>query len=329
MKRYLLLLLLFCSEHLFAQTSIYPIPNATQFDSFINNRSIEWAMYVNDTIRFNNPNLSVLLIDLMKAGKIKTATFNEDDRKEANDIHYTSVTENEKALRPIPIIDSTGMTIGNKNLNNIDSSTYNLSAIEQILYIKDGKLISYIPWASPEISVYTTSNVYIGNIPYFTTCFNFTYDFIPSPKDDIKPLGQTKKRINSDSIKKDDKLKELYGKNLLETLWPYYLKKKISLYSIKSGKQIPPDNFMDFIIADDSIQVPSIEDEPWSVGVRKPTIELNDIFFKDVEITENWFYDATQNIIFCKIPELSIYQRKWVNGNSTDVTIPYLKLRFN
>jgi hypothetical protein len=66
MKSFQACVFLICSYCCQAQDFIKRVP--TQFDHFITAPSIEWAAYVNDSIRFTQPNLSAILVKRMENG---------------------------------------------------------------------------------------------------------------------------------------------------------------------------------------------------------------------------------------------------------------------
>ena len=61
---------------------------ATQFDKFINKPEIEWAAYINDTIRFKKINLNNLLFSRLVKNEIKISLPVGSGSDEANQIRY-------------------------------------------------------------------------------------------------------------------------------------------------------------------------------------------------------------------------------------------------
>ena len=59
------------------------------FDTFTSRLSIAWAANADDTLRFNNPNLSEILINRMEKKEIKTAYPIYNDK-----IEYTTKKDN-------------------------------------------------------------------------------------------------------------------------------------------------------------------------------------------------------------------------------------------
>ena len=79
-------LLLLVSNASFAQLPTQQ--KATQFDKFINKPEIEWAAYINDTIRFQKINLNNLLFSRLVKNEIKISLPVGSGSHEANQIRY-------------------------------------------------------------------------------------------------------------------------------------------------------------------------------------------------------------------------------------------------
>jgi len=330
----LTLLLIICSYYCKAQ-DYYHETIPTQFDKFVRKASIEWAAYANDSMRFTQPNLSAILVNRMEKGQIKTSASVGSGTPQANNIRYTTKEENKGRFYPLcalPMYDSMGNAIGEQNKfdeppSRIDSLSRTLIYITQILFVEGGYLKSYIPWVSPAFSICTSGHYFIMFGDYFSTCLNFRYNLISPPQ--LLYLGETKRNLKLDSIQKSDKLKELYGKNLLETIWPYVLKGKFDIYSVETGKKINPKKIDDLILSNDSINR-YVYDSFGNVKSEK-YCDANPILFSitAVEVFQNWYYDNKNNLVFCKIPSMFLNVRRWKNGVQEKEATPVLKIVFN
>ena len=190
-----------CSNGSFAQYRSQPIP--TQFDKFINQPNIEWAAYASDTTRFRKVNLNLLLLHKLDKKEIKASLpiivgLNDQDIEYLNKKELDNIV-----LYPSCILhryDSTGKALDFKiEPYKIDSGTSTLTQLTQILYIEKGELKSYIPIVTPITKNVTTSGgVDLGMTGYFTTSFNYSYNYQPGKQNKILSLGQTAKKIRLD-----------------------------------------------------------------------------------------------------------------------------------
>lgn len=333
MNKITLFLPLFFSTCSFAQYYQATVP--TKFDAFINSPSVEWASYRFDTLRCSNINLAEILRHRFEKNEIKASLPISHSTPEANHLKYsTRKAINNRILQPFVSmqIDSSGNTSQNaieaKIKDLIDNHTYNIIEPTQILYIEKGKLQSYIPWVAPKISVITSSGVYLGFADYFNTSFNYKYNFKPSPKDIILFLCQTNRMIKTDSVNKADRLKELYGRNLVETLWPYIISGKLDIYSIQPFKKRSPAELNNYMFTNDKIPTPVYDSANSTVLSGDYITPLSPLIFIQVEVAQNWYYDQTANIVYNNIPYIILYCKRLEPGYPEKLTKPVLKIVF-
>lgn len=111
----------------------YPTP----FDKFIQLSKISWASYVNDTIWFDQLNLTDILLYRFQKGEIKISyPISRDSLMEGNKITYLSKSALEQRSYP--------PGHAGKATNRVDGNSAFIN-VEQILYVAHGKLYSYIP----------------------------------------------------------------------------------------------------------------------------------------------------------------------------------------
>jgi hypothetical protein len=270
----------------------------TIFDSFIKDSSIEWAAYVDDTITVDKYNFTNTLVKRFINKEIKFGHTYYDS------IIYFSTTRELEGFHSVisdPIYDTLGNLTGGvefdrKSDNKVDS---NIFKIHQIWYIKDRALHSYIPWISQPISIFTASNLYLGKSEHFSTCFNYKYTFKSSTHDRIVFLNTTINKYLLDSFPKHEMLKELYGRNLVETLWPYLDKAGVDVIDLRNGGKL---NWKEF-----SINPPremTSYDSVGNVGRRLYSEPSPPSVFKQIQITQNWYYNYSKNIVFNTISQI-------------------------
>lgn len=308
-------------------------PTPTQFDTFINRPSVEWASYANDTIRFKIPHFNKLLITRLANREIKAALPVYSGTSDVNNITFLKIDSIEgRILYPLPglpLFDSNEINLS-ANIKTeafkIDTSGPGLTDVTQILFIEKGLLKSYIPWVSPKVVIIATSNgVPLGKGDYFLTCFNFNYNYLPNKKNIITYLSQTNRKISLDTIEKENKLKELYGRNLIETLWPYIVKNKYTIYLAGSNKKINANEITTDLI--EALTVPVFDSSGNMTGkvVKEP---LNPGLFTIAELLQDWYYDHTKNIVFNNIKSLVLFAKKWDSQTGFIKPRPILKIVF-
>jgi hypothetical protein len=288
------------STHLTAQTD--QLRPATDFDSFVQLPSIEWAAYINDTIWFDKTDMTDQLKKRFEKGEIKLALpITRDELMEGNRITWLDRSGLQKrSFPPGTIIEK-----DQKPLNRVDENS-SFMHVQQVFYIANGKIRSYIPWISPKMSVYTMSNKLIGTTDYFTASFNKKYDLVPAKNDKLIFIKQTGKKIGADSISKYDMLKQLYGRNLMEALWPVILNKKNEIIDLGSGKKVSPNDIhLSFL---QPVSVPIYDSTGNLIGTKNAVEVFAPSAFQQIEIRQNWYYDVSKNAVVNTIPEIILYR---------------------
>ena len=309
MTKKLTLIFLFASQNLFAQNK----PQPTQFDKFVNKPGIEWAAYASDTVNFTNAGLNNLLLKRISKNEIKASKPVESRTAETDKITYCPLDSIDQAFygdRIDIMMDSTGTQYFMKReVPEKDSSNFKRTEVTQILYIEKGKLKSYIPFITPTLPVYMSTGKYIGERFYFTSCYNYTYNNKPRNKSKLIFLMQTKKMISL-ATTQNDQLKEMYGQNLVEAIWPHVLKNKIDVFAIKDNWKLKREELDISIAVNEPILVP-IYDSAGNVisyVVTSKPVDMNR--FTDVQLVQDWYYDHKRNKIYSNIKELILFLKK-------------------
>ena len=297
MNKLILFILLVTAKCSFAQLPVLA-KEPTQFDKFIAKPGIEWAAYISDTVRFFKNNLSEILRNRFDKNEIKASVPVTARTIESNKIIYSKKDE---------IISHYPSMQGQEPGEYLDSTVSDLVYAAEILYIEKGILKTYIPWISPKFSVITASGLRLGYADYFSSAFNFKYNFSPASHDKIILLEQTKRKLKIDSLSSANMLKELYGKNVAEVLWPYILNDKVDVFSIEGNKKLLANDLHTGIIME-QVPVPVYDSTGILMGNKKvfsePVLPEN---IAEVELTQNWLYDETKNIVYSIIPGMILY----------------------
>lgn len=307
---------------------------ATPFDKFISKPEIEWAAYINDTVRFKKVNFNALLLKRLTAGEIRASLPVGSGSYQADKISYLNKKEiDDKILytkNRVAVFDSTGNMVREeeRRSDNFDTTLFTLTDATQILYIENGQLKTYTPWVAPMKPVTTSTGLYLGEGDLFAACFNFSYTYRSSKQNKIVWLGQYKKKISLDSFQVINKLKELYGRNLLQTLWPYVLKNKIRAFDYEKNNRINPGEFTTDLLNGARIPISLYDSAGNIVGHSFAKAELVPQVFTTLELVQDWYYDRTANIIFTTAREAYLYAKKWTNNGEPVMASPIIKLVF-
>jgi hypothetical protein len=324
--KYLLVVFLFLSSHAFAQD--YEIIE-TPFNKFVKLPSVVWAAYANDTLLTTLPDLRVLLIKQMQADKIKTATSMQAGSKYEINIKYLTYKYSfyDGTTDEMPLFDSIGNPIKIIWHPPVYETPKGLLNIAQILYVKNGRLLSTVSHVSPLIDIVNSIGLILGRSEYFATAFNSNPAIASSPKDKIIFLTQTRREIIVDSIKQEDKLKETFGRNLIQCLWPSVISNKSRMYLSGSGKKITGKEIISGKWTGDAVSVP-VYDSLGNLSESKTFYpEVSAKSFKKIEITQTWFYNETKNIVFNKIPEIILFANIKDSSGNTELK-PAIKIVF-
>lgn len=329
MKKKLVVIFLLINQVSFAQTRNYP----TQFDEFIIRPKIEWAAYASDTFNFSKTGLNNLLTQRLVNKEIKASLPFESRTVAANQINYVSYdTIHENHFRdiypPVPVLDSLGNIVEYKmQIPEIDISTFIITEVTQILYIENGSIKSYIPWVTPALPVHLSTGVYLGESFYYNTAYNFNYNYKSRKRNKVIFLKQTNKKIKLVAADTHNQLKLMYGKNLIETLWPYILQNKIEVFSVDSNKIADPAELDNRFSFTQPVFVPFFDsvNRVTAYKVENNALELQK--FSDASLVQDWYYDATKNIVFNKITALYLYINSYIKEDEKKPE-PVLKLVF-
>lgn len=285
------------------------VPN--QFDAFIAKPEIEWAAYASHTFCFRGFNN--MLIKRFEKKEIKASMPVLHGLIDIGVIKFISkdsldgiklYSEREPAQPDVINTPLSDMSKYRGVRVPVDSSENSLTAVYEILYIEKGKLKSYQPFLSPRIiKVLTRSGIVLGLTDYFSTCFSSDYSAEYDGKSACKFLSQTTRRFKTDSVNTEDKLKETYGRNLVETLWPYVMKDKFKIYSFEKKKNIKATEIRHLR---EYLQVPVPRFDSLGKMEASPfaDAEVNPSIFKYADIVQDWYYDVKKNRLVSKVKEL-------------------------
>lgn len=308
-KNQVLFSVLLLTVCIIAKAQYHQQSTPSQFDRFISKSEIEWAAYASDTFHFASFNK--MLIGRFKNGEIKAALPVHRGVSDQGLIEYVPYDSlNSIVLYPsniCPIFDSSGKMLFDPALLKpypLDSSKYSESYINQILYIENGILKSYIPWVNVDIINYNTSSgIFLGNGTYLSTCFLLDHNVVVNRKSRIIPLPKTIHKIKFDSLDAENRLKETYGRNLVETLWPYVMKDELKLYAYETGKNIKAADIR-YLKKYLQLPVPRFDAEGNKEASDFGNPEVNPSIFKYADIVQEWYYDVTRNIVANYVKEL-------------------------
>ena len=328
MVKKLTAIFLIISNSLFAQ----PAKVSTKFDKFVKCPKIEWAAYASDTFSFDKAGFNNLLLARLENKKIKATAPVEsrtENINEAKFVSYDSIfnTHFGNSYEEFPVVDSVGEITGYSRLvPRVDTSAFKITEVTQIIYVQKGVLKTYIPFVTPTLPVITSSGKYIGESFYFNTAYNGKYCRKSRKIKKLVYLSQTKKQINLNQRDADNTLKEMYGKNLIETLWPKVLNGEIEVFSLPNNERLTPEKI---IQSNAGTLVPFYDSTSRATIYKYEFINepLSPEKFTDVDLIQNWFYDKRKNMVFSKIVEMHLFIKKPVEEEYAEFP-PFLKLVF-
>ncbi len=319
---------LMLSSDLIAQ--VQPQPN--QFDQFVTQSKIKWAAYASDSFYFDKA-LNDYLVCRLQNNEIKASLPVAIRSADANTINYLLKDSIDKLVlsegnKLNPVYDSNGNVIRysyfQKKPVSDNPSIHNITEVNQVLFIENGELKSYVPWVTPTLPLFMSSGKYLGETYYFNTAYNFKYNYKPKKRNHLIFLSQTNKSINLND--RDNELKSLYGRNLIETFWPYILQNKFEVRSANDNKIIDPAS-----LTNNSLVTPTLvplydTNSPGKVYDYKIVpAAFNLKVVSELVVVQDWYYDETKNIVFNRVKELIIYMDK-ADKNDNKTRSPFIKI---
>lgn len=325
MKKMLTVILLLIGQIVTAQIIHQP----SQFDKFINDKKIEWAAYNSDSFYFNKAGLNDLLVKRLANKEIKASLPIAARSAEINNIQNLLKDSIDKLIltdghKVIPLYDSNGNVIkANIFQKESNASIYNITEVTQILFIEKGVLKSYVPFVTPTLPLFLSSGKYLGESYYFNTAYNFKHNYKLRKRHKVIFLEQTNKPLQLKPSDEENGLKELYGKNLIETLWPYIMENKIDVIS-KDGKKLMAAADLNNTSGISGIALIPLYDSVNAVYTYKSEYsKLTPAVFTHAVLVQDWYYNQTKNIVFNKIKEMYLY-----TDDDSKTASPVLRLVF-
>ncbi len=298
----------------FCLSSLLAFTQQNSFNAFVNDPKISWAMQVNDTVRFPTFNLPENLIGLAKKNLLKIAEpIGNPIYNNKGVLKYVREADLEKRInRPdtLQVNDADGVIRTVVSVPGpfppFDSSTFNLAEAEQIFFIENGMLQCYVPYITTLYPVISAAGMNLGHTQLFSTCINTNRSFKPAATDKVSLVAKTTRLIKPDSVSKEFRLKELYGNNLLESLWPSLGKGLVHMQVIAEDRLLKPSEVYSYMIKSNE-RIPVYDSVGEISRYISPMNPLEPSLFKYAALAQDWFYDKTQNIVFCKIREMALY----------------------
>ncbi len=308
---------------------------------FVENKNIQWAAYITDTAHFSNPNLSLLLRNRLEKDEIKVflpffTGLNMAGLKKSGITYITKDSLFDAGHHnSIPLYDEDGELIETPaakrtdlfSPQKFDSRTNDMIEFDQTIYVESGKLKNLIAAVSPKYSVVTPQGTYLGFSNIFTTGLNTERTIRKAIRKKAIATGTTNTVY---SLKNDARLamlKQLYGQNLLEVLWPHLWENGYEVISIDSARKISKEELKATLFGTaESVYVP-VYDTEGNVSSRLVYgPEIDAAYFSSIGITQEWFYSKEKNILFCNIPSLTLFILKPAGEEKKTVEVPVLKI---
>ena len=294
------------------------IRSLNRFDKFTEQKKIEWAAYVTDTIHPAAYATTGTLLNRFQNGEIRIyAPFTREGLMAGDAIQQLNKTELEqRSFAP-------GMTTATNRVNNNPEL---IIEAEEIFYIERGNLRSYVPWVTAKKSVYTSGGIFIGTSNYISAGINYKHDLSTSRRRNLIFIGSKKRRFSIDSIPKADMLKETFGMNFVETIWNDISRSGNEVIDVRNGQNIVVKNLYD-VVFPSPISIPLYDSSGVITRYENVNEPASPLLFKKVEIDENWYYDAIKNCFLNNITAITLFWRSQWPGTDKDWK-PTIKIIF-
>ena len=178
------------------------------------------------------------------------------------------------------------------------------------------------------VPVITSTGTYLGDGDLFSSCFNFNYKTAAGSRDNKLFISRTRRNLRLDSFDVKSKLKELYGRNLVQTLWPYILRNNIRVFSLEKNKFLKAEEINSSLVNETELPIPVYDSAGNQTGQMAVHGALAPEVFTKVELIQDWYYDKTLNTVFAINKQLVLYAKKWIQTGEAQEASPVLTLTF-
>lgn len=310
-----------------------------KYTRFIEKSNVLWAQDVTDTFRFTNPNLSLLLRQQLAKEKIKVAVV-EPGSSRIPDIRFVKKMDVIQTIAPnreVQVVDAEGNNAGivreaeDPLLSSryFDWETHAKLEVAQVFYVQCGRLKSYVPWVSPKYTITTSWGERLGIANAFSTAFGTSRKFSSRSKKKAQLLGTHTQTIRMDSAGSATMLKQLYGQNLAQALWPHLGKKYYQLRLPGSNEAIPFSKINQTLIEENPVAIPvyDAEGNVTTKGIvlqESQPLDLRQI--TAIDIVQDWYYVARTNRVYSTVSEIVLYAIRSKAGVSDAGASPILSI---
>lgn len=302
------------------------------FDSFVLKPGVEWALFNSDGFRFEN--LNNRLLQRFAAGKITAALPEYWETGRQYLIVCISKDSLDRLKFPVQyrigVVDS--VAAGNSSIQkmqprSVDTSKQSVTNVNQVLYVENGRLLSFIPWVTASvIEVKSRSGMVLGHSDYFSTCFSYSPSVKKINRSKMHFLATTNREIKLNATADKDKLKETNGRNLVETLWPYIEKDRFKIYAYEPVRNIRASE-IGYLKNYTQTPAGSYDSSKNAASINAFSgTGFNPAIFKMAVIEQDWYYDEPANAVFNLVRSLSLYVEPG-DGNEKK-TAPVIKIVF-
>ncbi len=139
-------------------------------------------------------------------------------------------------------------------------------------------------------------------------------------------LSKAQRENLINSFPQTEMLKEVYGRNMIEAIWNEIMNDKNEFIDIKSGQKTSVKDLQEYTFPG-SITIPVYDSLGNITGTKNYNEPLSPFLFQQIEITQHWFYNYSNNIVVNTIPEITLFRRMDPHDESA-VLMPVLKIIF-
>ncbi len=327
MKRFSCFLLLLISQLAFSQK---------QFTKFAEKRPVTWAAFVADTVRFKEPNLSLILRQRLIDNRIKAGTVSWEEPFAINkNTPKQTITERIAPDQVSQVVNENGDYVATVKVAEdpllstkyFDDDIKDLVEIAQVIYVEKGKVKSFATWVSPKQFVYTSWQQKLGMTNAFSTAFNTCRKFTRRQQKQSISLGSSATRLLPDSTSNLKMIKQLYEHQLLEEIWPAISSNKYEIIAIDSARSISFAGMTQSLLGDFTISTP-VYDEEGNIEKYQtmPALALKATSFTGMELQQEWYYHIKKNKLFTRPTALLLHAPKRTKASSEPIASPILKI---
>jgi hypothetical protein len=258
-----------------------------------------------DSKKIENHNIFNFIITKALSGKLKAYTLRLEGFEGFENATYSEYDK-------FPNRDLT-----KDQINYILTDSLKSIKFHEIFYLNNYSLNCQIISAAPSTNYASAGGISLGMQDIFYCCKSSKGSMTITNNQDLIHLKKIERYLNFDSIESSKLVKQIYGFNMVQSIWAGASQGYIKLLDTKTNKIIPAKNVLNYSYLD-SVQVPVYDSTGSIVGQTKQPGQA--VFpYKlgnSIQFAQDFYYDIKRNVFLTTISNCFLFVKYWDEVNS-------------